>query len=94
MSEDIWDSLATIPDAVSPTEEQQVELERRLEASSSQSGERHFFVVRPEDKIAKAGVTRQILVRPEAEAEVRQAFDIGNIGSLKILFKRRRGRFL
>lgn len=93
MSEDIWDSLATIPDAVSPTEEQQAELERRLEASSSRSGERHF-VVRPEDKIAKAGVTRQILVRPEAEAEVRQAFDIGNIGSLKILFKRRRGRFL
>ncbi len=30
---------------------------------------------RPEDKIAKSGVTRQILVRPEAEAEVQQAFD-------------------
>lgn len=30
---------------------------------------------RPEDKIAKTGVTRQILVRPEAEAEVQQAFD-------------------
>ncbi len=30
---------------------------------------------RPERKIAAAGVTRQILVRPEAEAEVQQAFD-------------------
>ena len=30
---------------------------------------------RPEDKIAKAGVRRQIIVRPEAEAEVQQAFD-------------------
>ena len=30
---------------------------------------------RPEDKIAKAGVTRQILVRPEVEQEVQQAFD-------------------
>ncbi len=30
---------------------------------------------RPERKIAATGVTRQILVRPEAEAEVQQAFD-------------------
>ncbi len=30
---------------------------------------------RPEDKIAKADVTRQIIVRPEAEQEVQQAFD-------------------
>ena len=30
---------------------------------------------RPEDKIAKSDVTRQIIVRPEAEAEVQQAFD-------------------
>ncbi len=30
---------------------------------------------RPENKIAKADVTRQIIVRPEAEAEVRQAFE-------------------
>ncbi len=30
---------------------------------------------RPERQIAQAGVTRQILVRPEAEAEVQQAFD-------------------
>ena len=30
---------------------------------------------RPEDKIAGAGVARQILVRPEAEAEVQQAFN-------------------
>lgn len=30
---------------------------------------------RPERKIAKAGVTREILVRPEAEAEVQQAFN-------------------
>lgn len=30
---------------------------------------------RPKRKIAAAGVTRQILVRPEAEAEVGQAFD-------------------
>ena len=30
---------------------------------------------RPEDKIAKSGVTRQILIRPEAEMEVQQAFD-------------------
>jgi len=32
-------------------------------------------VERPERKIAATGVTRQILVRPEAEAEVQQAFD-------------------
>jgi plasmid stabilization system protein ParE len=32
-------------------------------------------VERPERKIAAANVTRQILVRPEAEAEVQQAFD-------------------
>jgi putative addiction module component (TIGR02574 family) len=30
--EDIWDSIATVPDAVSLTEEQQAELERRLKA--------------------------------------------------------------
>lgn len=30
---------------------------------------------RPEDKIAKANVARQIIVRPEAEAEIQQAFD-------------------
>ena len=30
---------------------------------------------RPERKIAHAGITREILVRPEAEAEVQQAFD-------------------
>ena len=30
---------------------------------------------RPEDKIAKTGVGRQIIVRPEAEQEVQQAFD-------------------
>lgn len=30
---------------------------------------------RPERKIAATGVTRQILVRPEAEAEVQEAFD-------------------
>ncbi len=30
---------------------------------------------RPERKIARAGITRQIIVRPEAEAEVQQAFD-------------------
>lgn len=30
---------------------------------------------RPERKIAAAGVTRQIIVHPEAEAEVQQAFD-------------------
>ena len=30
---------------------------------------------RAEDKIAKTGVIRQIIVRPEAEAEVQQAFD-------------------
>lgn len=29
---------------------------------------------RPEDKLAKTGITGQIIVRPEAEAEVRQAF--------------------
>ena len=30
---------------------------------------------RPERKIAATGVTRPIIVRPEAEAEVQQAFD-------------------
>ncbi len=29
---------------------------------------------RPENKIARTGVTRQIIVRPEAEQEVQQAF--------------------
>jgi len=32
-------------------------------------------VERPEDKIAGTGVGRQIIVRPEAEQEVQQAFD-------------------
>jgi plasmid stabilization system protein ParE len=32
-------------------------------------------VERPEKQIAKASVERQIIVRPEAEAEVQQAFD-------------------
>jgi len=32
-------------------------------------------VERSKRKIAAAGVTRQILVRPEAEVEVQQAFD-------------------
>ena len=30
--EDIWDSIAAVPDAISLTEEQEAELERRLEA--------------------------------------------------------------
>ena len=30
---------------------------------------------RPEEQIAKTGVGRQIIVRPEAETEVQQAFD-------------------
>ena len=30
---------------------------------------------RPERQIAKSGVTRQLIVRPEAEREVQQAFD-------------------
>ncbi len=30
---------------------------------------------RSENKIARTGITRQVLVRPEAETEVRQAFD-------------------
>ncbi len=30
---------------------------------------------RSEDKIAKTGVTREIIVRPEAEAEVKKAFE-------------------
>ena len=30
---------------------------------------------RPEEQIARTGVTRQIIVRPEAEQEVQQAFD-------------------
>ena len=30
---------------------------------------------RPEGKIARTGVTRQIIVRPEAEVEVQQAFN-------------------
>ena len=30
---------------------------------------------RPEKQIAANGITRQIIVRPEAEAEVQQAFD-------------------
>lgn len=30
---------------------------------------------RPKKQIARTGITRQIIVRPEAEAEVQQAFD-------------------
>jgi len=30
--EDIWDSIANVPDAVALTEEQQAEIERRIEA--------------------------------------------------------------
>jgi putative addiction module component (TIGR02574 family) len=37
--EDIWDSIAAVPDAVSLTEEQQAELERRLEAYQADPGE-------------------------------------------------------
>ena len=37
--EDIWDSIATIPDAVSLTEEQRAELERRLEAYQANPSE-------------------------------------------------------
>ncbi len=37
--EDIWDSIATVPDAVSLTEEQQAELERRLEAYQANPNE-------------------------------------------------------
>ena len=37
--EDIWDSIATVPDAISLTEEQQVELERRLEAYQANPNE-------------------------------------------------------
>ena len=37
--EDIWDSIATVPDAVSLTEEQQAELERRLETYQANPSE-------------------------------------------------------
>ncbi len=37
--EDIWDSIATVPEAVSLTEEQQAELERRLEAYQANPSE-------------------------------------------------------
>lgn len=37
--EDIWDSIATVPDAVSLSEEQNAELERRLEAYQANPGE-------------------------------------------------------
>ncbi len=37
--EDIWDSIATVPEAISLTEEQQAELERRLEAYRSNPSE-------------------------------------------------------
>ena len=37
--EDIWDSIATVPDAVSLTEEQQAELERRLETYQANPNE-------------------------------------------------------
>ena len=37
--EDIWDSIATVPDAVSLTEEQQAELERRLKAYQADPSE-------------------------------------------------------
>ena len=37
--EDIWDSIATVPDAVSLTEEQQAELDRRLEAYQANPSE-------------------------------------------------------
>ena len=37
--EDIWDSIATVPDAVSLTEEQQAELERRLKAYQANPSE-------------------------------------------------------
>lgn len=37
--EDIWDSLAVVPDAVLLTEEQQAELDRRLEAYQANPSE-------------------------------------------------------
>jgi putative addiction module component (TIGR02574 family) len=37
--EDIWDSIATVPEAISLTEEQAAELENRLEAYQANPGE-------------------------------------------------------
>lgn len=37
--EDIWDSIATVPDAVSLTEEQKAELDRRLKAYQANPNE-------------------------------------------------------
>ena len=37
--EDIWDSIATVPEAVSLTEEQHAELERRLDAYQANPNE-------------------------------------------------------
>jgi putative addiction module component (TIGR02574 family) len=37
--EDIWDSIAVIPEALSLTEEQEAELERRLEAYQANPNE-------------------------------------------------------
>ncbi len=37
--EDIWDSIAVVPDAVSLTAEQEAELERRLEAYQTNPNE-------------------------------------------------------
>lgn len=37
--EDIWDSIANVPEAISLTEEQEAELERRLEAYQANRAE-------------------------------------------------------
>ena len=37
--EDIWDSIATVPDAVEMTDEQKAELDRRLEAYQANPSE-------------------------------------------------------
>ena len=37
--EDIWDSIATVPEAIALTEEQQAELNRRLEAYQANPNE-------------------------------------------------------
>ena len=37
--EDIWDSIATVPEAISLTEEQRVEIERRLAAYQANPSE-------------------------------------------------------
>jgi hypothetical protein len=73
LAEDIWDSITAFPDAVPLTNEQNKNLTAACRLMPKPG--RRYFLGCAEREDAKARMSYEIIVRPEAAREVQQAFD-------------------